>query len=342
MKRYIENNQAVETTGKIFSYSVFFILRAFAPRQLLLRCPTYRHPWLSSREAFLFFCSGCIRASSEAVFLSLALFVALLLQSCDSHDKNVLATVNGSPVTRAELDVMIGRMFGEHGTTHITPEIEQKALESLVMARAIAGRERNQADAETLAAIDAKTARYREELLVEAYLKAHAGAYVPSEHDINAYYKAHPGLFGSETVYSYELLASAAKPAPERLPAVLKVLTDAGKQADWRRLAAANKELIWLQKRSDKPAADDRLTGVLKQLAAGDVSDIVYLAGKPQRLRLLEVETTPPKPLDDVRVAINRSLAARHLQHGIREIADEILKDTDVVYLNNVSGKSDE
>src|SRR5688572_10033852 len=87
----------------------------------------------------------------------------------DSAKDEVLATVNGEPITRLQLDIAIGKMMDKNAApATLDNEIEKKILEGMVMMRAIAERQAAEMTPEQAALLDAKTQQYREELLVES------------------------------------------------------------------------------------------------------------------------------------------------------------------------------
>ncbi|HEY3488059.1 MAG TPA: peptidylprolyl isomerase, partial [Gammaproteobacteria bacterium] len=185
--------------------------------------------------------------------------------------------------------------------------------------------------------IDIKVRRYREELLAEAYLRANAKPSVPTDAEISDYYAKHPELFGAAPVRSYEILQSKSGLNAEQAAKLLQFLTTAKQQRDWRAYAAQLKNqgqpVIYLQGRSDGPALSPRLLQVINGLSAGQVSDVFYLDKQPHLLRVKAIETPPARPLAEVRVEVRKIMAVQRMKESIKQIAQQILDKSDVVYL---------
>jgi hypothetical protein len=266
--------------------------------------------------------------------------IALLWRSFGNGaaDSEVLATVNGDKITAAELDITLQRMLGNRAAEMVSAEAEQKALTSLVMMRALAQQQEDAADDEELALIDIKTRHYRDELLVESYLRAHAVPDMPTENDIRAYYEQHPEQFGAAPVRTYEILQSNAVPNGGQLSKILQAMADAKQQRDWRAYAARLKAqalpLIYIQGRTDGPPLPAGLSQVVTSLSVNQLSDVFYLEQKPHLLRVVAITTPPARPLAEVRLQIRKALAVQHMKKAIAAAAEEVLKDSDVEYKN--------
>lgn len=262
----------------------------------------------------------------------------LFLQGCGGKapDAQVLATVNGSDITQADLEQMLDGMLGERAAGMSAQQVREKALEGLVMMRAIAMRQENDLDAEQLTAIEIKTRHYRDELLVESYLRGHARPYTPTEADIREYYERHAEHFGAGKVFSYEILQANAVPAPERLPQLIKQLDEAKQQADWRqyagRLKQQGQQVVFVQGRTDGPPLHANLSQVIENLDVNQVSNVFYLDKKPHIARIVAVDRRQPRPLDEVRGEIRKALAVQHMKTAIAEASEEVMKSAKVHY----------
>jgi hypothetical protein len=261
----------------------------------------------------------------------------LLLQGCGDKSE-VLATVNGDAVTRADLKLTLQRMLGDRADELTSPETERKALESLVMTRAIAQRQEQAMADEELNLIENKVRRYREELLVEAYLRANTKPVAPGEAEIAAYYAQHPEHFGAAPVRSYEILQSKSELNAEQAAKLLQSFNAARQQRDWRAYAAQLKKqgqpVVYVQGRSDGPAIEPRLLRAINGLSANQVSDVFYLDKQPHLLRVKTVETPPARPLEEVRTEIRKILATRQMRDSIKEIGQQVTATSDIEYTN--------
>ncbi len=268
---------------------------------------------------------------------SFLLLGVLLLQGCGDKGE-VLAKVNGDAVTRADLEQTLERMLGDRTGEPMAPEVERKALESLVMTRAIAQRQEQAMADKERSLIENKVRRYREELLVEAYLRANAKPLAPTETDIAAYYAQHPEHFGAAPVRSYEILQSKSELNAEQTAKMLQSFTAAKQQRDWRAYAAELKKqglpVVYVQGRSDGPAIEPRLLRTINGLSANQVSDVFYLDKQPHLVRVKTVETPPARPLEEVRPEIRKILATRQMRDSIKEIGEQVVGASDIEYIN--------
>lgn len=274
----------------------------------------------------------------------LLLFAGMVLSSCsgrgDESDDEVLATVNGSPVTKSELDTAAERLFGKGAAPMMTDQTRKTALESLIRMRAIAQAQERSLNQEALRRIDIKARHYREELLAEAYLRDNAEPYMPAQNEIEDYYRKHPQLFGARTVYDYEILMPRTRLQPEEMAGVLDVLSAARTVKSWRAYAGNHPAIAIRQNQSDGSDLDNKLLGVIKVLAENEVSNIVHVDGKPLLIRMLSINTTPAKPLHEVQADIRRTLAVRHMKTAIAAESEKVLEAADVVYMNDVTDES--
>ena len=106
----------------------------------------------------------------------------LLLSSC-GNDKNIeavnsnqqgelLAEVDGVKVFQTELDNVLVEMFGEYQALSLDQQARKKALKSLVATKSMAKLAIRELSKDELEKIGYKVMQYRENLLVNEYVKS--------------------------------------------------------------------------------------------------------------------------------------------------------------------------
>lgn len=249
---------------------------------------------------------------------------------------DALASVNGSDISQADLDFELNRILGERSELLITEEINTKALESLVMTRAISMKQEKLLDAAAIAELNRKVQRYKETLLVESYLRENAEPYVPTGEDVKAYYENNKSRFTEEAIYTYEVLRAAKKPDSSELPKILQTLSGAGKQEDWRQYSSDLKSkgysIAYFQGRSDLRPGEKELHDLVKTLVPGQVSDVAMTDGVPLVTRAISVQPAKTVPLQEVGEEIRKILATNHMRNAIKGVAEKVIAEAEVKY----------
>ncbi|NOY90285.1 MAG: peptidyl-prolyl cis-trans isomerase [Deltaproteobacteria bacterium] len=251
-------------------------------------------------------------------------------------DENVLAEVNGSQITRYDLERTIAETLNEEAIHQLDEEGRQRALQSIVASRAIARAREAELDAAGREAIDRKAARYRDQLLVRQYLDAHAPPEPVTPEMVSAYYEAHPESFGGSTRRTYEMLFTTRSLTAAERDTLSHQLRDPAQHSDWRAWAATltAQGLPVNHRRGDASASalDARVRRVLGRLRLGQTSTIVYVDGRAFLMRIAEEEQRPRRPLAEVREQIRQRLAPRQLRDAVRAARTSVLQHAEVVY----------
>lgn len=278
----------------------------------------------------------------SAWLLVAGLCFVCFLQGCEQRnpaEKNkILAVVNGSSITQTDLDESLERLLGSQSEIIDTSDVEKKALESLVMMRAISLQQEQTLNKQELALLASRVGHYKEEILVESYLRNNTDPFIPSESDVNDYYKSHLQYFTGEPLYTYEILQANKILESELLPQVMTALSSAQEQSDWRQYSQQlkNKSLpiVYVQGRTDGPLVDKRLLKTIHSLSAEEVSDVIYLDKKPYIVRLLRYQSGKIKLFNSVRIQIRKTLATKHMKAAIKQEAEKVLSTARVEYIN--------
>jgi hypothetical protein len=251
-------------------------------------------------------------------------------------EDQVLATVNGSPITRYELEQAIRKTLGESVGRKLDASGKQTVLESLVASRAIAQLQEQTAVEKDVAAIEKKTAAYREELLVERYLAENAPARPVTDQMARAYYQEHPEQFGARTVRTFEMVTSIRGLSAGERDDLIPALGGVGSNKDWQTWVAKMKGKGYpLQYRTDhvtESALQPRLIEMTRALEIGEASPFTFIDERPYLLRITSEKAHPPQPYKAVKARIHKMLAPVQLKETVKAAAARVIEKSDVVY----------
>jgi len=251
--------------------------------------------------------------------------------------QNILARVQGEPVTAFDVEQAALKMLGAQQATLLDEAGRKKVLESLVLGKALSRAAKKEMDAEELTLLEWKVMSYREQLLVNRYLRRHAEPRPVTEKMIKEYYEANPERFGGRTVREYELIASSKRLDGTQRERVLAELAGVDAKKDWRRyvedLSRKNLPLQFRQGKTNTDVLIKELQSVLDRLDVDEVSKPFFTGGKVYIARITSKTKTPPRPLNEVSADIRKALAPVQLKKAIRKVSDEILNTVNVEYL---------
>lgn len=251
-------------------------------------------------------------------------------------DGVVLAEVDGSPITRYELEVAIRETLGKQAHHNLSPARRRALLESLVQSRAIAAAQDGSISAEDRALLDKKVAIYREKELVRGYLKAHTEVTPVNQAMVKDYYDKHLEQFGQRVHRRYEMIGSERSLAPAERDALLSALKDAAAQRDWaswaKGLKDAGRPVFHRTGQMREQVLHERLRAVMKELPLEATSPAVMVDGRVYVLRVLSEDRKEPRPLGEVAPEIRRLLAPGQMKISVKEAAAHVLKSAKVTY----------
>jgi len=252
-------------------------------------------------------------------------------------DDVVLAEVNGSTITRYDLERTVAETLDEFAVGRLEPEARRQALESLVSTRAIAQARERELSPEQRAEVDRKVSRYRDQILVGQYLAAHAPPSAVTDEMVREYYEEHADRFGGGTVRRHEVLYATRALADTERNRVLAELREADGQPDWRAFAASLRErqMPMAHQRGDSNAAGvlpTRVRRVLETLPAGRASAVTFVEGRPFVVRVTGETQRPRRPLAEVRREIRAALAPLQIRASVRQVRADVLAEAEVTY----------
>lgn len=262
------------------------------------------------------------------------------IEQTPAIEAEVLATVNGSPVTRSELEQALVRMVGEEAASTLEDQARKKVLESLVMSRAISQAREKELTADEKQHLEREVNAYREQLLTRQYIAAHGTPQPHSTEEVEQYYRDHPERFGAQIVKKYEMVTCKRPLSPAEKDELLQILeqSEQNKQKDWRMwatdLAAQGYPVVYRQGSGDEKLLHIKLSKLLSSLTMEQKPQLLFIREIPYLVRLEAVEKTPPQPFDQVAGRIRKILARQQVRKTVEEVSKEVLAGADVKYVD--------
>jgi len=209
-------------------------------------------------------------------------------------------------------------------------------LESLVSARAIALAEEALLSPERRAALEKKVAAYREQVLVNDYLRERAAPEPVTNEMVKRYYDEHPEKFGGTSARAFEMIFTERAPSEPERNALIGALKDAGSQKDWRKwtdeLRKKKLPVVFRDGTSDAKLLDARLASLMAPLAPGKASSLSFVEGRAYVVRVTSESHSAGRPLAEVSGEIRQTLAPIQLKKAVKSASERALKDAKVVF----------
>lgn len=248
----------------------------------------------------------------------------------------VLATVDGTSVTRAQLELAIERTLGESAPLFANADVERKILDSLVSGRAmarLAERDLSPAEREEL---ELRTQAYREELLVRDYLKKHATAQPVTTEMVAQYYQRHPDEFGGGVEKRFEIITANGALNEQMRDQLIRQLSDPKlAAADWRSRVeswrATGTPVEFRSGQARVELLEQPLRGLVESTPAGKVAPLSTRDGLTL-VRVTEEKRLPARPLAEVSGDIREKLAPLQLKQAVKQLGATALNSVKVEY----------
>ncbi|CAG0887846.1 unnamed protein product [Cyprideis torosa] len=246
-------------------------------------------------------------------------------------NEELLATVNGSVIGSDDLSVYMARTIGSDYRAVSDPQIEQRVLESLVASRAIALTELAQMPLEERLLLEKRVAQFREELLVKRYLLENAKPNTISNEDIKQYYDNNPQEFAGREERRYELLTISPQDYKKDSELAIDLISRGKTSHNWSELAnqeaasSTQGSTVKLQHNTLTLTLDDKpslsaIDKVVASLTIGEMSRVVFEAGAPYIVRLLDIKQEPAKSLEQARSEISKRLLPASIKKSVKAI----------------------
>lgn len=259
-------------------------------------------------------------------------------------DDVVLARVGDKKVTQYDVEQTTMRMLGPQQAAFLDEGGNRKVLESIVMTRVMATAGEKEIDEQAKAQIERQVRDYHEQLLVKAYLKAHADPQPVTQKMVQEYYEANPERFGGTIVREYEMISVDEKLEGEQRAKMLKNLDQAKNEKDWKGFAAKlkkqHKAVNYSQGNLNQALHIKKVNDVLITLKLNQVSNPFFVDGKLYITRITKETKVAPRPLNQVSGEIRKALAPIQLKKAVKTLADSLMKTANVEYLDDTGNTS--
>ena len=247
----------------------------------------------------------------------------------------VLATVNGDPVTMSDLQHSAEGTLGSLGTVMLEGDNRRKVLRGLVTRKAMAKLEEKALTNDEQDDVDARVQAYRERLLARRYIERHTKDLEPSEQDIVAYYNTHAERFGARSFKTYEMVvvdfSKAGPPKANRL----KMLKSIENSQNWLEQVQTEEFVTWASHRQGGAELGTLAAPLRKKITAlqrGDSPAIIMTADHAYMVRITGNAQRKPRSLERVRKEIRETLKPTRYRNAVEQLQDDVLKQVNVTY----------
>ncbi len=257
-------------------------------------------------------------------------------QSDRLAEEPVLARVDKSLILQSQFDVMLERLAATVPQQN-KAEISEKILQGIVRTRALADVSEQQLSDDEVKNLNARVKIYRDELLVESYIRRNIKAQPVSVEMVQQYYQSHLDEYKTSGKIHFEFLVTTARTLDDAaLTRVMDAFSKAKNIDDWKSYAATLKQLqmpIEYNAVSMLPGSINQLLhAALGKLDDAQVSDLVF-GDFVYVIKLLKREPDRVKPLHEVSAEIRRKLAPQQLKNMLSEHIDKALQGKSVEYM---------
>ena len=256
-------------------------------------------------------------------------------QSVDVPAGKVVAEVDGTPITEAELSTYLVETLGGFGAARMDEAGRKKGLEGLAATRVIAKARASELTEQESAELASKVAAYRDQLLVRDYLTTHAPPTPVTAAQIEAYYAKNKERFTSQTERSYELLLSDRVLSNKEQASLVQALSTPSEDAWAKRAATLRAQGLPMRHRTGvlgKAPLHPKLVQIARAMKVRQTSQVMFLQGKAFVLRVTHEKQLPAKTLQQASGEIRERLAPLQIKKSIAKIRAEAMKTAKVVY----------
>ncbi|MBF0395900.1 MAG: SurA N-terminal domain-containing protein, partial [Desulfobacterales bacterium] len=154
-----------------------------------------------------------------------------------SDDDIVLAHVNGTPITKYDVEKTINSTLKVSFENKKDENVRKKILESLIASRAIAIEQEKKLTEKDKAELEKEVQALKEQLLVKKYLSEHIKAEPINEDMARKYYESHLEEFGANKIRIYEMIASEQSVIASERDGLIKGLKESKSKKDLQELS---------------------------------------------------------------------------------------------------------
>ncbi len=272
--------------------------------------------------------------------MAVVLFVVMVgcRDQIEAPPGDVLAKVNGIPVTASDFEQAALKAYGDNYQEELPPHTRKALIESLVLAKAIAQAAEQSLTPEENALIQARARGYKEELLIQKYLKDKVRVDPVTQEQVRDYYQNHLEAFGKRKKIFYEMAISRNPVGFSERPSYLKAF-DRAPEKDWQAWAdqltaqgvpAEHKKGVYENQRFTKT-----LSTLLLSLNEKEVSGPVFIDSRLYRVKVDRIEQVEPQPLNAVASEIRRKLAPMAVKNALEKVKADLLHQAEITYMDN-------
>jgi hypothetical protein len=249
---------------------------------------------------------------------------------------NVLATIDGVEIRESQLNAVVTDMFGQYKASQMDIDTRRKALDSMLASYALSQQAMSSLTRKRINKIEEKTRRYRENLLVNAYIQTKMDVGALSNEKIKSYYENNIKKFSGNKIKEYQLLTTREVLAEEVRDKFLSAV-------------AANKNLNQLQKikdaleqhefdmllqtgELDKEHMDKRLYAFINTQLLNKVSEITFIDSKPYTVVVTSETIIKTKSFTEVKDTIRKNLVLKQLKKVLKEQSADVIAKSNIVY----------
>jgi len=271
--------------------------------------------------------------------LTLALFSCGADKSTDdaTPENKVVAKINGEPIYTSDVNELKSRMLQNVPEDYITPELEEKLLDSLIRSKAMAQSMKKEIDEKTEEIIEKQVTAFREDLLVRAYVEKYGQLRTVTNDQVNQYYTDNPNLFGGGTRKTVEYVEASTVEDREKRVKLLKSLSTMKKSNNWsksvNRLKTKGFELSYNKLTANEKHIKSPLKEAITKLDKKSEPQLISDAGI-YLVRVLDTEKIPPKPLAQVSADVRALLQRQSYRESIETLSDQVMQKSKVQIIN--------
>jgi len=247
----------------------------------------------------------------------------------------VLATVGESAIHRSQMDVMLGRLTPD-ARDQADTQLEARLLQGMVRTRALAMSAEQQLSDDERRQLEARVDTYRDELLVQTYIRKNIAPQPVTAEMVKQYYLDHQAEYTLPGKVSFEVISTTMNTLDDAvLEQVLEALSEAKTIDDWKpyavRLEQKKLPLAYRSATMVPASINNELRAQIARLQTGEVSDVVY-ADTIYIAKVTKREPDSVKPMHEVSVDIRKKLAPQKLKQALTQHIDQAMQDLNVEY----------
>ena len=248
----------------------------------------------------------------------------IIIRRAHSEDI-VVATVNGDPIYKTELDQLVAQLMHKTGNKNISNEDKNKLLTNLTIKKLIL----QHSDAIALKnneIISRKVKNYEESLIVNHFIRGYVDANVNiSEEDLRLYYKTHQDQFSVSPKLEARVILLRTREDAEKILEKLHAGEDFDKLAETYSIDLPSAQKGGSLGVKGRGEVFPQIWRVLVKLKEGEISDIVETEYGYNILTVTKIVSPEViSPFNEVKGEIKRSVLPRKRERVYDELVKEL------------------